>query len=304
MRLSEAIKQYVGFRRFQMSHKALPNDIAQLFQFAVFMRDASVEAVRLQHIQEYLGLWSETGIDQNTVFRKANSFKQFFGFLHRQGYEVMHPDLLPKIKILRHQPRVTTEEEYRKFINAIPATGYHNVRNAAFVSTLYDTFARVNEILPLRLQHIGEDMMGATIKTEKVFDGDMRRVFWRDETKTYLVRWLNLRESILRKKKLEDLGEVWITVGGGFGATPTYRQVAYSSMLWWFHRYSREANLDRILNPHSLRHKGAVEMSMQNLDPYSSASILGHRSIESTMDYRRLYGEDLKRKYYGIKSGS
>lgn len=197
------------------------------------------------------------------------------------------------------------EETYRQFFAAIPETGYHHIRNAALVSMLYDTFARVNEILPMRMSQINDDRLGAMIMTEKVFDEDERRVFWRKETKTYLLRWLEEREKIFKKIKAPDGGELFIAVGGGnCDMAKPYRQLKYESAYCWFKKYSNLAGLSTVVNPHALRHKGAVEMATQDYDPYAIASILGHKTIESSLNYARLYGEDLKRKYYGIKKGA
>lgn len=106
----------------------------------------------------------------------------------------------------------------------------------------------------------------------------------------------------MQQLKAIDRGELYIITGGGnVPYTEPYRQLHYEGAKAWFRKYSVAAGLPRTLNPHSLRHKGGQEMAEQDYDPYVIASILGHKTIDSSLEYARLYGDRLRRKYYQIK---
>lgn len=108
----------------------------------------AVDRVERFHIERYLAHLDRRGLAGSYRRRKVAAIRSFFGFLHRRGLipRSLAEDLIPPAREL-YQPRVLTEAEYKRLLEAVR----HEPRGGAIVEVLLQTGLRLSELSQLRL---------------------------------------------------------------------------------------------------------------------------------------------------------
>ncbi len=286
MHIIEAVQRYAQHRQHELCKHNHKTETANVLQFAAFWRDPRVCEVSLEQVNEYLEWMGRIGNDQNTIFRKCNSLKQFLKFYHKQGIARLDPDDLPAIDYQFKFPRIADWDDYRKFFQAISGSDPWRVRDRALVKMLEHTGARIGELLALDVNALDPNLMGATIKTEKSRGRrPFRRIFWRLECKKFLQDWLEKRGEI-------DDPALWISNKKG--------RLGYVTIQHNFKQYSILAGLDYTINAHSLRHLFGRTLVQKGCDNSEISTFLGHSDLSSSYPYTQLFGEQAKDEYYRI----
>jgi integrase len=135
-----------------------------------------------------------------------------------------------------------SEEEVLKLIQ----TADHP-RNKAFIAILYDSGARIGEILTMKIRNVNFDNYGAIIKvTGKTGDRRIRLTF----STPYLAEWLN------RHPRRENPDEsLWVTLASNSKGKP----LDYASVRKMLIEIAKKAGVseDKV-NPHNFRHSRAT----------------------------------------------
>lgn len=235
------------------------------------------------------------GWDKKSLFQKLSAYRQFFVFLQKHGYQSLNPDFIPKVKLEFVEPRVASEDEYKKILEVIPERGMFNIRNRAMIRLLWDTGVRNGELVAFNMRDIPRNkqngMWEMSIKTEKSRGKrPVRQIFWGDAAQQDLERWLKVREEYAETHQLQDPDAVFIALNTGKGRRLTIQ--APESMLT---RYSKMAGL-KTVNPHSFRHAKARRIIEQGGSNSDVMNILGHSSLASSEIYTTLYGNKLNER--------
>lgn len=286
MRIIEAVTKYAQHRQHELCKHNRKSETANVLQFAAFWRDPRVCEITLEQINEWLEWQKRIGNDDNTIFRKTNSLKQFFKFYFKQGIAKVDPDIFPKVDYQFKFPKIAERADYDKFFNAIAGNDPWRVRDRALVKMLEHTGARIGELLALNVDDLDDDQMGAIIKTEKSRGRrPFRRIFWREECKALLSIYLHSRE--------DDNGPaLWISNKKG--------RLNYYTVQHNFKRYSLLAGLNYTINAHSLRHLFGRELVMKGCDNSEISTFLGHSDLSSSYQYTQLFGDRARGEYYRI----
>ena len=158
-----------------------------------------------------------------------------------------------------------TEDELKKIFDNIDTSLKIGKRNLTLLVLLYDTAARASEIVNLKLVdiHLEEKYVILTGKGNK-----LRIVPIMEQTKNLLISYLNLfniKSGYLFQNKNNKMNKRFI------------RDVINSCNI-----------LDKKISPHTFRHTRAVHLSDKGVNPIYIQELLGHSSINTTMEYARV----------------
>lgn len=137
-----------------------------------------------------------------------------------------------------------TEEEVKRIIQ----TAY-NPRDRAIIATLWESGARVGELLSMQIKHVSfeENFTRITLQGKT----GMRRVPLFDST-PYLAEWLE------NHPLKEDLNTpLWI----GIGNVGRNKRMEYAAMRKMIAQTSRKVGIKKKINPHNFRHSRATTLA-------------------------------------------
>lgn len=294
MLFSEAIDKFIKWKEFQASKCTSQTYTQALRQFCVYAHNPHIEQVTVNNVMTYFDDMTQAGYAPNSFVIKAIALRKFLEFYEMQGYSVLDKRLIPVPKKEFHVPRVATEEEYSKVISIIPRNhDIRHVRNLAIINLLWDTGARIGEILSLDLNSLDFENKKALIKTEKNRGSRThRQIFWSDNTSINLKKWLGRREALGEKRVFRDDEALFISCCGQAAGTRLTNTAAGVAM----RGYSFKAGVPT-LNPHSFRHRMGRMIIKQGGSNADVAGILGHSSLESTFCYTMMEGKELEERY-------
>lgn len=300
MRFKEAILLFNQWRKLKVKN----NDGADsdLKNFAMFMHNCDIEEIKLKDVLEYLNYYPEFEFERATLIKKEVHIRKFFEFYKRQNYDVLDPWLIPASKPKFVMPRVCDEASYRQLIAAIPTdtTAYFHIRNLCLINIIWETGARLGEIVALNVSDLDFEKKEIIIKTEKsrgVFP--FRKIPWGKETDKSLPRWIKRRAHLVLEDKLEDPDALFIGLKQTGG-----KRLALCAAGEIFRKYSNKAGL-KVINAHSMRHHFGHELSERGLNNSEISSALGHSSLGSSYRYTLLNSNELvktlRRKHQKVR---
>lgn len=302
MKLKDAINGFTKWKAPQVKGNTIYHYHWQLVNFAMFLHNKDIEDVNEKDILEYLNLSQDFNHSASTREKQALAIKHLLSYWQLKGLNVEKPELVPKIRSERVMPRVATDSDYYKVLNVIPASGYNHIRNRAIIALLNDTGARLNEILGLNIQDIDLETKRITVRTEKhTKTAPFRNIFYREATIVYLKTWLQKREEILERLRIEDKDALFISVvGGACGEGTNARRFSIDGAGEVLRKYSKMAGLKSVFNAHSLRHKLGRVLAENEVDDLLIAQMLGHNSVDSSRIYTELFGPALQKIYQKV----
>ncbi len=170
--------------------------------------------------------------------------KKFYKFV--RGTEDYPPEVswikVKKPKNDKLPEDLLTEEEVKRLIEASL-----NARDRALVSLLYESGARVEELLNLRIKNITFDEFGCVVLFEVGKTG-ARRIRIIDSV-PYLAAWLDVHPY--RKDRDAFL---WVNIG----QTNYGKPMDYGAVRAILKDIARRAGVDKPVNPHNFRHSRAT----------------------------------------------
>lgn len=210
--------------------------------------------------QEYIYALTKAGKSSNTVSVSGYAIRRFLSW-NGVKPEDMKLDI-PSIKF--KEPRYRTLDEVNKIIS-VCATPLETV----LVTLLFDTGARVSEILNLTLDDIDWDAGMVTV-TRK--GGRKDNVNISNKSSDALKKWLKSRK---------------------FNSKRVFGDLDYYTTWKMVKKIGKRVNVET--NPHIFRHSRAIHL-LKNRVPIGVVSQhLGHRNIMTTMNiYGRFTAVDLK----------
>lgn len=307
MKITEALQKFNQWRNLKVKH--LKGYDLDLRYFAMHMRNCDIEDVTLEHIIDWLQMFCDMDFDKNTVIKKAMALKIFFEFYHMQKYDVVNPLLIPIPKKEFKFPRVADEESYQKLLSVIPKkSGYYwHARNRAIITMLWDSGARLNEILSLDIPNVDTVRMKAHIKTAKSQGAvPFRQLFWRKTTNEEVIKWLEVRTYALKTWRVmpKEPDALFISMHGGQKSNwSSGTRTHVSAITEMIRKYSNKAGLEKPLNPHSMRHHMGRELARKGANNSVISSVLGHSSLPSSYPYTMLEGTHLEKEYRKLVGG-
>lgn len=243
----------------------------------------TLRAVRVGHLRDYINWLRESYRSERTGALLAHeSVSDFIRSLHRffswcsGEYGIdnpMHRIAFPRK--IEQPPKAIALSDVLLLLSECDSTTLAGIRDAAIVLFLLDTGCRAAGLCGLDDAEV--DMMNRiAIVREK---GERTRALtFTPRTARALLRWQSLRAQV--KPLFYNLNFLTRLTTNGL-----------SQMLL---RLGERAHVQGKVNPHAFRHRFAVEWVLRGGDPVTLAALLGHRSVQTTLDnYVRLSPSDL-----------
>jgi integrase/recombinase XerD len=302
MKLSEAIDKFSDWRVFKVSGLTVVRYDRPLRTFCLCMKNKDVEDVTIDDVMAHIRAMVDLGWKKNGVNIVCLALRKFFEFLNLQGLDVIDEQLIPIPKKEFSMPRICDVTTFRKLMRAIPNDHVpHNQRNAAFISMIWDTGARIGEIISLNVQDIDLKGKRAFIKTEKSRGSrPIREIFWTERTNVLLKRWLKKREHLMSVFKFKDPNALFISISKCLTYDTRGSRMGDRGAQEMLRVASNRAGLKAKVNAHSMRHRMGrhiIENGGTNADV---TNILGHSRPESSMVYMHMFGPQLEKRYRKI----
>ncbi len=300
MKLSEAVSKFNQWRSFKVKHDTVKGYGMALRQFGLFMRNCELEKITLDDVLSWFNLMKNFNWDQNSLLIKAMALRKFFEFWQKQGYQVIDPCLIPIPRRQVRLPRVVTADQYKRLLAVIPQNNDpRHIRNRAIIQMLWDTGARVGEIVSLDIDDVDLNRKKAIIKTEKNRGSrPIREIFWTEQTNNSLLKWLKKREGLTYKMVIKDPMALFISVCSGPNNTAG-RRFGIKGVGEMLRRYSHRAGLP-VINAHSFRHRVGRAIIENGGSAADVANILGHSTLASSTIYTMMTDKELEKRYRQI----
>ena len=221
--------------------------------------------------------------------RSISALKSFFNYLLFEGE--IHSSPLNDIespKIENKLPEVLTEDEIKRLISSVNLDSEFGQRNKTIIEVLYGTGIRVSELVELKLSNIffKESILKVTGKGNKERFVPLGKIAIIE-----IKKYLNNRDKLKINSKFSDI--LFLNRYG--------RQLTRSMIFKVINDSSKNAEIDKKISPHTLRHSYATHLLKNGADLRTIQLILGHESITTTEIYTHLdtfHLEDVLKKYH------
>ena len=248
-------------------------------------RGRGVEAATSDDIRDFLSALANRGLAASSSARKLSTLRQFFKFLHGDGYRSDDPTtVVDSPRQGRSLPKVLSEADVDRLLAAARAIeGPAGIRLTAMMELLYATGLRVSELVGLPLNAVTgerqillvagkgnkERLVPITGEARAAIDAylDVRLTFMPDGAESrFLFPSRGKEGHVTRRRFAQMLGDLAL-----------------------------QAGLDpRHVSPHVLRHAFASHLLANGADLRLVQQMLGHADISTTQIYTHLLDARLK----------
>ena len=221
--------------------------------------------------------------------RSISALKSFFNYLLFEGEIHSSPiNDIESPKIENKLPEVLTEDEIKRLISSVNLDSEFGQRNKTIIEVLYGTGIRVSELIELKLSNIffKENILKVTGKGNKERFVPLGKIAIIE-----IKKYLNNRDKLKINSKFSDI--LFLNRYG--------RQLTRSMIFKVINDSSKNAEIDKKISPHTLRHSYATHLLKNGADLRTIQLILGHESITTTEIYTHLdtfHLEDVLKKYH------
>lgn len=250
-------------------------DINKLLKF---LKDNGIspEAAKLSDIQCFAASLHDIGISPRSQCRILSGVRAFYKYLYLDGYIKDDPtELLESPKLGDHLPEVLTTEEVDRLEQAIDLSKWEGQRNKAIIEVLFSCGLRVSELVNLKMSalYLDEQFVRITGKGSKE-----RLVPISENAIKQLKYWFIDRSHMNIKPGEEDY--VFLNRRGA--------HLTRTMILIMIKRLGAEADIQKTISPHTLRHSFATALLEGGADLRAIQSMLGHESIGTTEIYTHI----------------
>ncbi|HLU23791.1 site-specific tyrosine recombinase XerD [Lederbergia graminis] len=238
------------------------------------------------HIVHFLAFLKQEGKSAKTVARHIASIRAFHQFLLREKAVDQDPSVhIETPHMERTLPKVLNFKEVELLLNTPDETTPFGIRDKAMLELLYATGIRVSELINLDLEHVHLTMgfvrcIGKGNKERIVPIGNIAA--------KAIENYLHSSRSKLRsaKHKTEAL---FLNHHGNRLTRQGFWKI--------IKKLAAEANIEKDLTPHTLRHSFATHLLENGADLRSVQEMLGHADISTTQIYTHVSKTRLKDVY-------
>jgi integrase/recombinase XerD len=228
-------------------------------------------------VEEYVDFMGDQTYASSSVARKVAAVKSFFNYLHSRSLIDENPTTQvdsPKVK--KRLPQTLDFSDVERLLEAPKQKrSPKNLRDTALLAMLYATGMRVTEVVSLQQQDV--DLANATLYCPSKED-QVRELPFDEETKEILATYLEEGRPYLVKDSSEEA--LFLNHRG--------QQLTRQGLWLIIKAYAKEANLDKSVTPHTLRHSFAAHKLANGSNLQEVQLLLGHANISTTQIYTQL----------------
>jgi integrase/recombinase XerC len=301
--MKQVIEKFIQYLRYErnVSPETIREYRRDMEQFAAFLEPPGEKAPALGEIdhrvvREYVGSMYDRKLERASVARRLASLRTFFKFCVREKLMTQNPGrLVATPKLPKRVPRVLTAEELNGFLDSLgesaekvkskrvrkPTARSENEarvilkRDRAILELLYASGLRVSELVGLDLGEV--DRRGQMLRV--LGKGRKERIVpYGAKAQAALEAYWPVRDEILAHPRTKAAPQaVFLNHLGG--------RLTNRSVHMLVRKYSRLANVNWDMHPHSLRHAFATHLLADGADLRAIQELLGHVSLSTTQRY-------------------
>lgn len=263
----------------EMTIRFYEQNLVHFFRFMEEMGIKYVREIEKRHVDKFIMWLKNKGLKDTTINTYLRATRAFLYFAMRENYLIKFEINL--IKADKQQKEPYTEEEIKKLIKKpnLKECGFVEHRNWVLVNYLLETGNRLNTVLNLKVGDIDLENGMVVLTTTK------NRKAQYNPISEHLVKILKEYIRMYRLKKddylfINELGE----------------QMTRNSMQHAIARYNKKRGVEKT-SIHAFRHTFAKHYITSGGDAFKLQRLLGHSTLDVTLNYVNLYGTDLKEDF-------
>lgn len=272
----------------ELSHNTIESYIRDLKQFNNYLEEnglSDIINVNKTLIITYLMHLQKSGKALSTVSRNIASLRSFYQFLLNEGIISKDPTInLQSPKQEKKLPSILTPKEVEILLEQPNMNCSKGVRDKAMLELLYASGIRVSELIALDVDDVNLYMdyilSSKGTPNERVIPiGKMA------------VKTLSLYLDKHRMNFVKDPEEKSLFVN--------YHGKRLTRQGFWkiVRGYTSQANINKNITPHTLRHSFAAHLLQNGADLKSVQEMLGHADISTTQVYTLISKNKIKEVY-------
>ncbi|PEZ02787.1 site-specific tyrosine recombinase XerD [Bacillus sp. AFS018417] len=245
----------------------------------------SFHDVARMHIVNFLHHLKDNGKSSKTMARHIASVRSFHQFLLRERVVEHDPSVhIETPQGERKLPKVLSINEVEALLQIPKRTSAFGIRDKAMLELLYATGLRVSELIELNLSDVHLTMGFVRC----VGKGNKERIIPLGSLATEAIQYYieKGRPELLGKKMAEAL---FLNHHGNRLSRQGFWKI--------LKRLAQEANIQKELTPHTLRHSFATHLLENGADLRAVQEMLGHADISTTQIYTHVSKARLKDVY-------
>lgn len=263
---------YVALRNFaEATRRGYASDLRHFLAYlSTTLGIESANEVRRSHLYHYLAELDKRGRAGATRARKIAAIKSFFGYLEDIGAISVNPaQRIPRPKQELHEPRVLTEDKYRRLQQACRDHG----RDRAIIELFLQTGLRLSEAAGLCLSdlQLPADASEKSVGAVRV-EGKGRK------QRTVSLNWKAWQAiaTYLAKRPATDCPNLFLSKNSLALSGRAIQRIVK--------KYMAKAEIARA-SVHTLRHTFATHMVKKGTNLRVIQEALGHTSLQTTSRY-------------------
>ena len=286
--MHENINDYLDYIVLEkgLANETKNNYALDLQDFEKYFYLKKVQDLKEEDIINYLEyLKEDKKLVPRSIERHLTTLRNFFKYLIKM--DIIHDDIMQNIdnlKLGKFLPNVLSCDEVSLLMDISLKTSF-DYRNKAMLEMMYGSGLRVSELVNLTLNDI--DLYNNTVLING--KGSKERIVpLGDYAKEYLMKYLEVRNSLLKKKNGHP-DKLFLNNHG----KPITRQ-GFNFLL---NNLLEEKGIKKEVTPHTLRHSFATHMLDNGADLRTIQELLGHSDIVTTRIYTHVSKRQIKDNY-------
>jgi integrase/recombinase XerD len=257
---------------------AYKNDLGQFAEYLQQSLPAEADwaSVLQDHLSDYVDTLAGRGYTTSTIARKIAAIKTLFHWLNQRG--AIHDDPSVRLKsprVEKRAPRLLTPEEVNRLFEAASAgTQPRSSRDRALLEVIYSTGMRVSEAINLRLSDVDLDQS----EVRCLGRGN------RERRAPLLPRTVAALREYLSHARPELVGNA---ASDYVFLNPQGARLTRQAVWQVTRQYSKAADIEGDVTPHTLRHSRAAHMLDGGEDVRRVQEWLGHANLATTQMYQQ-----------------
>jgi integrase/recombinase XerD len=290
--MNERLKDFIHFLVVEkgLSRNTIVSYERDLKSYLSFLQNieklTELDAIQRSQIIHFLAHLKDSGKSAKTIARHVASLRAFHQFLLREKVVEQDPTVhIESPQLERNLPKVLSLQEVEILLDSPKLIDQYGFRDKAMLELLYATGIRVSELIGLNMDDIHLTM--GFIRC--IGKGNKERIIPLGRTaSTALEQYLAKGRPKFVSKGHKD--EAFFLNHHGKRLT---RQGFWKILK----RLAKEANIEKELTPHTLRHSFATHLLENGADLRAVQEMLGHADISTTQIYTHVTKTRLKDVY-------
>jgi integrase/recombinase XerD len=259
---------------------AYRRDLTLFAQWRMTQNQESLLNVRTEDIHRYRASLAKN--KATSANRRLAVFRRFYQHALRQHKITLDPTLnIPCAKTPARHVQSLSEKQVEALLAAPDYTTELGLRDRCMLELMYASGLRVTELVLLKIPEVSlnDNVLRITGKGDKT-----RLVPFGEIASQWIRRYLEEARPHIMKGQIDDA--LFVTARGG----------AMTRQMFWalIKKYSKQAEINAPLSPHTLRHAFATHLINHGADLRVVQLLLGHADISTTQIYTHVARERLK----------